>query len=378
MKKTLLLLTLFTISTLNAQMQLLSSVDQSDIGNGSWQNNQGYNYEYDANNNLISTTSYSWNGGVWSKFNKETYTYNSNGNVLIYSDKEYDTNTNAFVDNYRSTNIYDVNNNIIELIEEVWDGSQWQNEFKLDFTYAGSNFDFVIGQTWNGNAWVDQGRFTFTYNNNRLEQFDSEVWDNGAWIESGRTVLTYNANDFIISTVYENWDGNAYVEEESYDYSIDSNGNRLSETETYDSQTTITNYTYDNTQLMSAFANPFADKNGLDYITEDFPYFNKILSEEQNGNTARTIHNYDSALVLSIDSVEDVNGFSIYPNPVKNVLNIKTLKTIEAVEVYNMLGRRVMTSNSTKINVEQLSGGIYTVKVIDNLGNKTVKKIIKQ
>ncbi len=378
MKTTLLLITLLTVSVLNAQTQLLSSIDEYDSsGNGSsWENSQGYNYEYDTNDNLISTTSYYWNVGVWIESYKEIYTYNSNNKVLTSTYQFHDSN--MFVNSFRTTYTYDGNNNVIVLLDETWIGSQWENDFILDLNYVGGNIDNGIGQTWNGSAWVNEDLTTLTYSNNRLEQLNYDEWVNGSWVNSDREILSYNTNNYIISNVIEVWNGSVYVEEESTNYTIDSNGNRLSETEIYNSQSYSTNYTYDNTQLMSAFAHPFADKSGLDYIIEDFPYYNKILSQEEDGNTSRTIHNYDSALVLSVDSVEDVKEFSIYPNPVKNVLEIQTLSTIDVVEVYNMLGKRVMTTKSTKINVEHLSDGIYTVKVIDNLGNKSIKKIIKQ
>ncbi len=379
MKESLLLLTLFTVSIVNAQTQLLSSVDQFNL-NQSWENHRGYNYEYDANNNLISTTSYTWNGDVWSKFHKETYTYNANDKVLTYNDQVYDTNTNMFIDDDRTTNTYDVNNNVTEYLDEIWDGSQWQNDYKSVFSYSDGNIDIVIGQSWNGSAWDNENQSTLTYNNNRLEQFDSEEWVNGAWVTSYRAIFTYNANNYIINNVYEIWDGSAYLEESRADYTIDSDGNRLSEEVFFQLESSRTNYTYDNTQLMSAFDNPFADKTGFDYLREDFPYHNKILSEERNafGDGYRTIYNYDTALTLSVDSAEYVSTFSIYPNPVKNVLNIETLSVIDIVEVYNMLGRKVLTSNSTKLNVTHLSEGVYTLKIINNLGNKTVRKIIKQ
>jgi hypothetical protein len=380
MKKTLLLITLLSVCSVNAQNQLLSSVDQFDTGNVTWENNGGSNYEYDANNNLISTTEYSWDGTSWNESYKDTYTYNTNGKVMTNISQSYDTNTNTFVNDYRSVYTYDGNNNVTEVLEENWNGSQWVNDYKLIFTYTGGNVDVVTGQFWNGTAWENESRSTLTYVNSRLEQFDSAEWDNGAWVPDGRGTYSYDSNGYVSSNVFSTWNGSTYLEDGTSVYTIDGNGNRLTETETFDSQSYISNYTYETSELMSSFANPFADKTGFDYIDEDFPYFNKILSREESfsGNTSssRTVYNYDN--VLSVDSVTAVSELSVYPNPVKNVLNIETLTIIETVEVYNMLGSKVMSSNSTKLNVEQLSVGLYTVKIIDDLGNTTVRKIIKE
>ncbi|MFM9987575.1 T9SS type A sorting domain-containing protein, partial [Flavobacterium sp.] len=77
----------------------------------------------------------------------------------------------------------------------------------------------------------------------------------------------------------------------------------------------------------------------------------------------------------------DLNGFSAYPNPVKDVLNLSYTKEISNVSVHNLLGQQVMTKSinatQTKIDMSNLSNGAYLVKVtVDGLV-KTLK-VIKQ
>ncbi len=53
----------------------------------------------------------------------------------------------------------------------------------------------------------------------------------------------------------------------------------------------------------------------------------------------------------------------IYPNPVQNKLNIQTEALVQEVSIYNMLGKKVLKSNTTTIQVKSLSKGIYLLKV---------------
>ena len=84
---------------------------------------------------------------------------------------------------------------------------------------------------------------------------------------------------------------------------------------------------------------------------------------------------------LSLDSLDNENAFTYFPNPVKNELTLKSQKDIQNVTVFNMLGQEVLrtapnTVNST-INMNELSQGAYFVKV--TIGNVTETiRVIKQ
>ena len=91
-----------------------------------------------------------------------------------------------------------------------------------------------------------------------------------------------------------------------------------------------------------------------------------------------SISAYDASLsIASFDTI----GFSAYPNPVKDILNLSYTKEISNVSVHNLLGQEVMTKSinaaQTKIDMSNLSNGTYLVKVtVDGLV-KTLK-VVKQ
>ena len=81
---------------------------------------------------------------------------------------------------------------------------------------------------------------------------------------------------------------------------------------------------------------------------------------------------------LGVDSFTSSN-FSVYPNPVNDILNIATKTAVDQIAVYDILGKMVLNTQpnaiSPKIDMSSLSSGIYMVKVTIGNNSKTVKVI---
>lgn len=92
---------------------------------------------------------------------------------------------------------------------------------------------------------------------------------------------------------------------------------------------------------------------------------------------------YDDMSVTQVLSVNqnDIAGLSIYPNPVSNgTLYINTDANDERnVAIFDVLGKQVVnvTTSNTAINVANLNGGVYIVKVTENGKTATRKLVIK-
>lgn len=68
-----------------------------------------------------------------------------------------------------------------------------------------------------------------------------------------------------------------------------------------------------------------------------------------------------------------------HPNPVVNVFNLKYVQNITGVEVYNMIGQRVLgvhpNTTVATVNMEQLPAGTYVVLVKSGQESKTIKLV---
>lgn len=80
-------------------------------------------------------------------------------------------------------------------------------------------------------------------------------------------------------------------------------------------------------------------------------------------------------------SIEETitNLFSIYPNPTKGLLNIKSKLPIAEITIYNNLGQLLFTAEEkNQVDISTLSKGIYFVKIKDENGRTETKKVIKK
>ena len=93
--------------------------------------------------------------------------------------------------------------------------------------------------------------------------------------------------------------------------------------------------------------------------------------------------NFDDFKIDTVLGTSNFNdeAFNFYPNPVKDILNLKYTKDITNVAVYNLLGQQVVTkninSNQSQIDMSQLASGTYMVKITANEQVKTIKVIKK-
>jgi len=103
-------------------------------------------------------------------------------------------------------------------------------------------------------------------------------------------------------------------------------------------------------------------------------------SENRTGTPNPYAQNYDFSSFLSTRDVtgDDHNNLSVYPNPVKSILNIQPKESISSVNVYNTVGQLVITSkDAQQLDFSSLEKGIYFVRILDKKGNETTKKVIK-
>jgi len=74
-------------------------------------------------------------------------------------------------------------------------------------------------------------------------------------------------------------------------------------------------------------------------------------------------------------------NFVAYPNPVKDFLNLSHTETISSVEIFNLVGQKMITKSldatQSQIDMSNLSSGTYFVKVTSGQATKTIK-VLKQ
>ena len=84
----------------------------------------------------------------------------------------------------------------------------------------------------------------------------------------------------------------------------------------------------------------------------------------------------------SLGVIDDVfnSKISTHPNPVNNILNINlpTETALQSVAIFDVLGKKILVSDTTIIDFSTIPHGVYVLKIESKNGKTATKKIIKQ
>ncbi len=78
---------------------------------------------------------------------------------------------------------------------------------------------------------------------------------------------------------------------------------------------------------------------------------------------------------VSVENINNNISIKVFPNPTSDFLRISA-KDVSKVELYNILGSKVISTNTTTVNLKELTNGVYILKVYTPAGIVT-KKIQK-
>lgn len=84
----------------------------------------------------------------------------------------------------------------------------------------------------------------------------------------------------------------------------------------------------------------------------------------------------DNCSSLSTTSFE-VEVLNLYPNPAISTLHIESTKAITKLEIYNLLGKKILESTKTTVHVSGLTKGMYLIKIYSDSQHIT-KRFIKR
>jgi Leucine-rich repeat (LRR) protein len=143
-------------------------------------------------------------------------------------------------------------------------------------------------------------------------------------------------------------------------------------------------YVYDN-QLTSLDVRNGSNVNVSNFNSTNNPNLTCIYVDDADYSNANwpnidpnsTFVNNEAECALSIgDNALELDVF-IYPNPTNDYLFIEGNKNPVSISIYNLLGAEVIAKSAgDKINVSELSKGVYIIRISDGI-NQTDKKFIK-
>lgn len=116
---------------------------------------------------------------------------------------------------------------------------------------------------------------------------------------------------------------------------------------------------------------PDADGNGMYLVLTDVALDNSLATSWAAVSDA-------SLGTAAITAATDV---VIYPNPVTNILNIRSKEIIDTFEVFNIYGKQLQNGNATgqslQVDLSSYAAGVYFITIKTTSG-ATTKKVVKQ
>jgi hypothetical protein len=355
-----------------------------------WVNGWKPEYIYDTNGNLTQQNGYGWYESQWVHYSKIEYTYDTNRNLTQYI--EYSWNGSEFVNDLKTEYTYDTNGTLTQEIYYSWNVSQWSSDSKTEYiTYdTNGNLTQYIEYYWDISQWVINLKTEYTYDTNgNITQYIEYYWDISQWVINLKTDYTYDTNGNLTQYIEYYWDGVQWYSYSKTDYTYDTNGNLTQYIDVYWNGVQWgndwkTEFTYNNSYSFSDLILPFFYSN-----TEVKMFFNHMLTNGKGYIWDETLSDwkindnfdffYSEKDILSISEIIE-EQLKIYPNPVSNILTIKSeIILIDKVEIYSVLGKKIKEINLdfNNINTEDLSKGLYLIWIYSEKGT-TVKKLIKK
>ena len=138
------------------------------------------------------------------------------------------------------------------------------------------------------------------------------------------------------------------------------------------------------TQLYSQSIQKFSiDSGGASIISGNLEILytvGEVNLQEYHVNNLYISEGFIDNLILGTLGINDKFSseyfIHVYPNPVSEFIYIKSNFPINNIEIYNILGSKVLETTSLKIDASNFQSGMYLIKINSEKGQET-KRVIK-
>ena len=139
-------------------------------------------------------------------------------------------------------------------------------------------------------------------------------------------------------------------------------------------QVDVWSSTKDGMTALNFFSNFTSDQGARDKWKQDFDLKAGTGFAINEGTPILLWEYYANVSVKEAKEVQ----ISVYPNPVQNILSVKTNANVLKPEMMDLLGKTLMVQEETEsLDMSQFRAGIYLIRITTDQGTVT-QKVIKQ
>ena len=334
-----------------------------------WTNYSKRANTYDDNGNNTQSTGYAWvkATGTWIPDWKSGISYNEKQNASQYLAYDWDKAINEWVPDYKNVYSYNSDGTMPQILQYDWDikTSQWVISWKSIYSYNSKGYltqilDYYSDET--TFKWVLAWKYLYSFDvkgkqTQQLEYFLDEK--TSEWVADSKIEYTYDVNENM--SEYQVYNRNQDTDQLELDWKRE--------------------YTYDNryshTDLVSYLSSLWQNHLLTGQLTS---MWNKSTSSWDHPVYNSTFY-YSELNITSANSLK-LKLAEIYPNPASEYINFHFtgIDNQAKFELFDLNGRQVISENvlnGGKLDVQQLTKGVYFYNIITN-ENRQSGKLIKQ
>jgi hypothetical protein len=379
--------------------------DQSDV----WPDTSRTVFEYDENSNLIRRLQYIGMDQYWRKNN---YEYNDIGVLTMEEELFFENNTNEWKGNWKNEYIFDESYYLQEEINYIWPPTltNWIEWTKKYFYYDDENNNIeTIWYQLSGAYDEDLEKFKkFTYgydpDGNIIEETEYVYWSYiNDWRENIKLTRVFdsagNILEYVLYKYLDDYPDNWFAMETEVS-EFNSHGNRtyffITKRDLYEEEwqnVAESYYEYDDQQYLikqTSYAWNFMDNEWIGSSKLIFTYDENYRLQKSETYLWDWDNNdwipfyyilsfYSDPLYISQDHY--FSAINVFPNPVKDKLNISGLAYESIISVFDLNGRLLIHEKSSSerdiVDVSNFKSGIYILEVRNGKSVQSIK-FIKQ
>ena len=324
-------------------------------------------YDYYLTEELIESKE----DGEWFDWYLLKYEYDFYGNVIEMLG--LDSNGGEAWD-YDARASYSYDDDLLsEVVYQYWEDGEWVNETKEVYNYS-DDVSTVLYWDWNGTNWTSDELYTYTRNGNTIELV-MQYMQGGAWQNMERCTYTLDFDDNILEILVEFWVNNTMWEFHQKNVYHYNGGVYTSMTVEVDNGLVVQQYDYSYEDGNATHGECKIWTGGSQLVPGDgeiemaygFNYDKKTFY----GSVVEMTY-FD---VTQVDENVQAANFKVYPVPAENEIQIQA-EGFQKAEIYSLTGQKLMESLQDRMNVSELSSGLYIIKVYDFEGNCATQRFV--
>jgi hypothetical protein len=246
-----------------------------------------------------------------------------------------------------------------------WNGTAWiQKGADVNGDTTNANQGYTLSMDASGTTFITGG---YSFSNAALGFTKVFSWNGTSWVQKGQTLLGTGSSDFLGTAVDISDDGSIIASS-----ALTGTANGLARVYKFVSN----NWVQQGTDILGEASGDQLGRslslsaNGS-RIALGTPY------NDGNGSDAGHARIYENPNLLNTTTFQNKNSLFVYPNPAQDFIAISGVTTEQKYTLFSVLGVKISSGTSTnnqKIDIQNLSNGIYFLKMDNGMTIKFCKE----